>query len=744
MNTTRNARRMPARLALIAAAAALALGASPAGAQGRGTVEILPLLTSGGTEASWAIAFGLNDRGQVVGTFFTESQHGFIWNPGDFALSRLAPAAAGSQAYAISNSGRVVGDFLVSSSGTLTTPMTWTAATGARQLPSSASEPYGRVWAVSSTGRMVGYAFGSTLYAAQWNDAGTLPQLSQPDAYFLGINDQGEAVGRSGVNPWISDAQGGTALPFTGTAHDINNRSVVVGERQGTGAFAWTRSNGSVDLGTLGGSSRALAINDAGQVVGESVNTTTNAVHAFIWTPGAGMTDIGRRYDPASPVRLQTARSINALAQIAGEAVDESDAAQPRTVAYRLTLHPDWQGGSGHWNSATNWNWGGTGVADVRVGTVHQVVIDPQRSITVWGGSDAQALSLQLGGTGGHAVSLDLNGGTTAVAASTTIGAGGVLRGSGTLESGVGMEVYGRVQVDAGQRMLLAGPNLANHGAIRVVGTAFQPAQLEVSGWLLHSAGAQMQLQQGQLSVAGGASLDGQVSLESARFDSGSTWVGGQLLVSFGRSSLSGPMVNNGQIIVANGAEASFYGPLHNEGELRVSSGGAANFFGPVSGAGSFTGNGEARFEGGLSIGNSPGVATLEFDVVLNSALLAEIGGTQPGNGDSFHDKVIFNGDVTLLQAPLDVVWWSGFSGQAGDRFDLFDWNGTLTGSFSVLNLPSLADGLVWDTSDLYLGGSLAVTAVPEPAGWALMFGGVAWLLARRRALTPAVGAAIG
>ena len=48
------------------------------------------------------------------------------------------------------------------------------------------------------------------------------------------------------------------------------------------------------DLGTLGGtSSGAIAVSASGQVVGESTTAGDTATHAFSWTAGGGMVDLG-------------------------------------------------------------------------------------------------------------------------------------------------------------------------------------------------------------------------------------------------------------------------------------------------------------------------------------------------------------------------------------------------------------------------------------------------------------------
>src|SRR5262249_24425079 len=101
----------------------------------------------------------------------------------------------------------------------------------------------------------------------------------------------------------------------------------------------------------------------------------------------------------------------------------------------------------------------------------------------------------------------------------------------------------------------------------------------------------------------------------------------------------------------------------------------------------------------------SPGLsATLVSagSIVLapTSTLIMEVGGTTPGN--SF-DRIQATGSLTL-SGTLQLVLISGFSLAAGNTFDILDW-GTLSGTFATLQLPTLAGGLVWNTSQLYTAG---------------------------------------
>jgi probable HAF family extracellular repeat protein len=78
----------------------------------------------------------------------------------------------------------------------------------------------------------------------------------------------------------------------------------------GTASAAVTYS--ITDLGTLGGSSFGLGINEAGQVTGYSY--TAAGTHAFIYTPGSGMTDI----DTLGGGDSSYGRDINDAGQVTG------------------------------------------------------------------------------------------------------------------------------------------------------------------------------------------------------------------------------------------------------------------------------------------------------------------------------------------------------------------------------------------------------------------------------------------
>ncbi len=92
------------------------------------------------------------------------------------------------------------------------------------------------------------------------------------------------------------------ALASTGAqvseAWGLDDVGQVVGESStnvlgASHAFLWSNGAGMQDLGTLGGTtSVARAVNDAGLVAGRS-DVTSQLTRAFLWQPGTGMADLG-------------------------------------------------------------------------------------------------------------------------------------------------------------------------------------------------------------------------------------------------------------------------------------------------------------------------------------------------------------------------------------------------------------------------------------------------------------------
>ena len=102
------------------------------------------------------------------------------------------------------------------------------------------------------------------------------------------------------------------------TATAINGSGQVTGESLFSGnagghAFIYTPGSGMADLGTVGGvDSEGLAINDSGQVAGVS-QTSSGTYHAVVATAGGGMTDIGTLGGTSS-----TAFGINNSGEVTG------------------------------------------------------------------------------------------------------------------------------------------------------------------------------------------------------------------------------------------------------------------------------------------------------------------------------------------------------------------------------------------------------------------------------------------
>ncbi len=140
---------------------------------------------------------------------------------------------------------------------------------------------------------------------------------------------------------------------------------------------------------------------------------------------------------------------------------------------------------------------------------------------------------------------------------------------------------------------------------------------------------------------------------------------------------------------------------------------------------------GAGTIEGDLTQGGTltpGGWLTIEGELTLleTSSLFLELGSSA---GES--DRLVMTGAATFagnLTLTLD-----GLVPTAGETFTLFSF-ASASGSFDLLSLPTLEEGLFWNTGDLLVNGTLRVDAVPEPGSLMLLaaigslwFAGMRW-----------------
>ncbi|QSA95627.1 hypothetical protein [Methylococcus sp. EFPC2] len=661
-----------------------------------------------------SVATGINNRGQIVGhsqfiRIAETSSHGFIYSNGVMRDVGLLDRVKGfSAANAINDEGVVAGHAaqlgpitnttisraIVLSNGSMTDIGALGGVNSGRESSANAINASGQIVGVSENGGIETRTREAFIYSG-----GVMRSLGLLGGTFseaTAINDGGEIAGNVMV----------TRIP------DVRH------------AFRYV--NGTMrDLGTLGGpSSAANAINNSGQIVGHADITGTplpqrldpvkEGQHATLWN-GNVIHDL----NTLAPTgwTLTDAAAINRYAQIVGTGKNQD---HPEGEAFLLTLHPDWQGnGNGNWDDGSRWNFAGLGSFSMAPGARHDVVINPDGNATINGGANASIRNLNISGNAGKLVTFNLNGGSTNSMQGTTLNHA-TLAGNGTLEGGLTIAADSRVDVAGGDRMQLRSGQVNNDGLIRILGSGGNRAALEADGLVINAGGGEINLENAALSLLGG--LDNR----------------GQVKVSFGASSISGDLttVKDGKIILSGSSETTFWDSvtMQSGSELRLAADASAVFFGQVivRNSAMLTGTGTSFYEGGLSLGNSPGMASNAGSVSfgLDNFYLAEIGGLSPG--EQF-DQLQVGGKLSF-GGTLKLMWWDHFSAKAGDVFDLFDW-GNSAGRFASIDTGDalLADGLRWDFSRLYTTGEIGVAAVPLPGAAWLFIGGLLTVLGFNR-----------
>jgi probable HAF family extracellular repeat protein len=286
-------------------------------------------------------------------------------------MTDLNPVLGGtnSAAYGINNSGQVVGEDSTPNAGDGFTGYsnessfvkTGATVTQIAPLPGGYTGSYAA--GINSSGQVAGESFtynpsnGQLFpYEGYKYSGGTLTDLgslgegnSQP----AGINDSGQVVGNaytsdnsdraflySGSGPMID--LGSITGPGTGAsyAYAINNAGQITGQSSGGigGNFdAFLDYDGVMtDLGNLGGSSEGWAINSSGQVVGDSYLSDGITDDAFLYSGGT-MYDLNSLIPAGSDWQLVAAYGINDAGDIIGYGINPLG----QTEAFELTPLPE-------------------------------------------------------------------------------------------------------------------------------------------------------------------------------------------------------------------------------------------------------------------------------------------------------------------------------------------------------------------------------------------------------------------
>lgn len=253
-----------------------------------GRMKLLPLL--GGNNAT--VGDNVNLFGQIPGAAET--------GQADVTCPRVpAPNGTGPQVLAYK-------------------PVLWNARTaGVRELRLPAGDTVGMAHWVNDLGQAVGASgtcanfipppFVAAPHAVMWERDGTPINLGN-------LGGSGDFTTGAGTH-----------------ATSINNRGQVVGisvlaDNQTSRAFMWTRAAKMRALDPVPGHphSAALAINDWGDVVGASGTLPFEDSNAVIWRGGGAATKLDDLVEGATTLHLLLALNINDAGEIVGFAVDTS------------------------------------------------------------------------------------------------------------------------------------------------------------------------------------------------------------------------------------------------------------------------------------------------------------------------------------------------------------------------------------------------------------------------------------
>jgi len=278
---------------------------------GQFTYNVTDLGTLGGGSSR---AYALNASGQVVGWANINSgeQRAFLYANG--VMNSLGNIDSGSYsgAYAINNNGQIVGYAQNSLGGNYAFLYSNSELKNVSPFPGSPSG----AWGINSSSQIVGDYNGHAFFISSSTEIQHLGTFGGSISYALGINDNGSFVGGAftSQNKEHAFLYSGGSMYDLGTltvggesrARAINLNGDIVGQSDSR-AFLY-KNNSMIDIG----SGSAEAINIYGDIVGVNGNS-----HAFIYKDGL-ISDLNTLINPLSGWTLKEAFAINDSGQIAG------------------------------------------------------------------------------------------------------------------------------------------------------------------------------------------------------------------------------------------------------------------------------------------------------------------------------------------------------------------------------------------------------------------------------------------
>ena len=311
--------------------------------------QMIDLGSLGGHQVA---AFGINDRGQIIGNstntipdpfcfFGTVQNRMFLWEQGQMRdIGTLGGNCAGPGA--INERGQVVGNSATSANANpltgfpTTDPFLWEEGKGMMDL-GSLGGAFGSASSLNNGGQIVG----QSSIASDPGACNGFPDNNNLNCHAF-LWDQGSLLDLTtssigGSPEWIAA---------------INDAGDIVGwgsfPSSTLEAFLW-RNGVATDLGNLGGcGSFSQSINFQSQIVGGAFSCDAAVVRAFLWEDGS-IVDLNTLIPAGSNLQLAVARNINDRGEIVGDGVPPG--APPNSFAFHGFLlipcdenHPDIEG----------------------------------------------------------------------------------------------------------------------------------------------------------------------------------------------------------------------------------------------------------------------------------------------------------------------------------------------------------------------------------------------------------------